>query len=67
MLIVFSGGMRAGHAAQVSGQPNLVYSSANFLLEFEISILSIYSPTYTFLHDFLRAFLHAFLHTFLLN
>jgi hypothetical protein len=28
MLTVFSGEMRAGHAAQASGQPNLVYRNA---------------------------------------
>jgi hypothetical protein len=36
-----------------------LHNTLNFYLEFEISILSTYSPTY--------AFLHAFLHTFLLN
>jgi hypothetical protein len=63
--------LRAGYAAQASGQPNLVYGSArthsphntNFYLEFEISISSTYSPTYSPTY----AFLHAFLHTFLLD
>jgi hypothetical protein len=37
--------------------------NTNFYLEFEISILSTYSPTYSPT----CAFLHAFLHIFLLN